>query len=675
MLNPKISDVLPLLRNVKQTGNGYTSLCPAHEDHKNSLSITEGDNGKLLFNCFAECEFADIKAALGISFNGNGNQKKIVAVYKYTDEKGNLLYENIRYDPKDFRQRHIDSNGREVWNLDGVRRVPYRLQDLVKLPKHYDFVMAEGEKDCETLAASDLIATNHKNWKPEFNYLLKGKKVVLFQDHDRAGVSQVEKTIKLIFGSCKAIKIVDCFADENLSDKHGKDVSDYLKEHTKDEVLELIRKTPDWKPSADQNVSNKPNDIELKVVCLTDVIAEKIVWLWNPFIPIGEFTILEGIEGLGKSWTCCAIACAVADGKKLPFSESEPITPGNVLMLSAEDSLSHTVKPRLVAMKANLDRIFAIDDVFSFSDFKDFIKFEAIVAEYEPRLIIIDPMFSYTGGKDLNQESSSRPIARKLIEIAQKYQCAIIGVRHIGKSKGNGDARAAGLGSISWRASARSVLMVGKDEESNEIGIVHTKSNLSEKSKIAVGFELRNGQFYWCSQPSSLTAERMLSQPKDDESKAEQSEATEFLREALTDGERFSKDVQREARDTGITQYALRKARAILNVECFKKGGTFGGEKGWYIRLPKNEDNNSKTEDADSSENRHLQSNQSDKTSYSSGLAEFVENTFNKQVQPNKSTSSNESVPQWQMKVNCKCGESGYVGQECQKCGEVIIPF
>lgn len=674
-MNKQFNEVLSLLKNVKQTSNGYTSRCPAHNDNKNSLSISVGDNGKLLFNCFAGCEFEDIKTSLGISFNGNGNQKKIGAVYKYTGEKGKLLYENVRFEPKDFRQRHYDSNGREIWNLDGVRRVPYRLQDLVQLPKHYAFVMAEGEKDCDTLTEIGLVATNHKNWKQEFNYLLKGKNVVLFQDHDRAGVMQVEKTAKLIFGSCKAIKIVDCFADENLPDKHGKDVSDYLKKHTKDEVLELIRKTPDWKPSVDEANSIKPDDNELKVVCLTDVIAEKIVWLWNPFIPIGEFTILEGIEGLGKSWTCCAIACAVADGKKLPFSESEPITPGNVLILSAEDSLSHTVKPRLVVMGANLDRIFAIDEVFSFSDFKDFIKFQAIVAEYEPRLIIIDPMFSYTGGKDLNQESASRPIARKLIEIAQKYQCAIIGVRHIGKSKGNGDARAAGLGSISWRASARSVLLVGKDEETNEIAIVQTKSNLAEKSKIAVGFELRNGQFYWCSQPSSLTAERMLSQPKDDEAKAEQSEATEFLREVLNDGERFSKDVQREARDTGITQYALRKARAILNVECFKKGGTFGGEKGWYIRLPKNEDNNSKTEDADSSENRHLQSNQSDKTSYSNGLAEFVENTFNKQVQPNKSTSSNESVPQWQMKVNCKCGESGYVGQECQKCGEVIIPF
>ena len=53
---------------------------------------------------------------------------------------------------------------------------------------------------------------------------------------------------------------------------------------------------------------------------------------------------------------------------------------------------------------------------------------EAVIAEYEPKLVIIDPLFSYTGSKNLNQESDSRPLARKLISIAQKFQCA--GQRH-----------------------------------------------------------------------------------------------------------------------------------------------------------------------------------------------------------------------------------------------------
>lgn len=670
------TDILSKLRNVKATHNGWAALCPAHNDQKRSLSIAEND-GKVLVNCFAGCAYSDIMAALGVSANGNGSNsnRKIAAVYDYTDENGTVLYQNVRFEGKKFSQRHQDKDGRDVWNLNGVRRVPYRLPELIGLTTLQDVVMTEGEKDADNLTELGFPATNHKSWRAEFNYLLKGKKVVLFQDHDRAGVKNAEQTAQMIYREAKAIKIIDCFADEPLPDKHGKDISDYLEIHNLAELRKLIEQTPMYEPAAKSADIGETAAQELKVVCLADVQAEEIEWLWKPFVPIGEFTIVEGIEGLGKSWSCCGLGCAVADGKRLPFHEGEPIAPGNVLMLSAEDSLSHTVKPRLLAMRANLDRIFAIDEVFSFSDFKDFIRFEAIVAEYKPRLIIIDPMFSYTGGKDLNQESASRPLARKLIEIAQKYQCAIIGVRHIGKSKGNGDARAAGLGSISWRASARSVLLIGKDEETNEIAIVQTKSNLAEISSIAVGFEIRNGQFYWCDKPSSLTAERMLSQPKDDEAKAEQTEATEFLREALKDGERFSKDVQREARDNGITQYALRKARAILCVESIKKGGTFGGEKGWYIRLPGTEEDESDTEDADSSEIRYLQANQSDKTSYGNDLAEFVENVFSQHLQQVPATSSGGLVPHIRMPDVCKCGANGFIGEICERCGVMLISF
>lgn len=676
MADVKINDVLSLLKNARQSGGGYTSRCPAHDDYKNSLSIKEDAGGKLLFNCFAGCSYRDIIAALGISANGNGHRAKIEAIYDYTDEAGNVLYQNVRFEKKEFRARRFDKEGREVWNLDGVRRVPYRLAELAKLPAHFDFVMAEGEKDADTLSKAGLTATNHKNWRAEFNYLLIGRNVVVFQDHDRAGVELAEKVARMIFGASKAVKIVDCFAGEPLPEKGGKDVSDYLAAHGFDELLELVRNTPNWKPDANEEIACKPGEAGLTVVCLSDVKAEAIKWLWKPFVPIGEFTIIEGIEGLGKSWLTCALACAVAGGNNLPFGDGEPLEPGNVLMLSAEDSLSHTVKPRLVSMGANLERIFAIDEVFSFSDFKDFIEFEAVVAEYNPKLVIVDPMFSYTGGKNLNQESESRPIARKLIEVAQKFDCAIGGIRHIGKAKGNGDARAAGLGSIAWRASARSVLLVGQDEETGERAICQTKNNLCEQAKISIGFEIKDGQFFWKGEPSRLTKEKMLAQPKTDETKAEQTAAAEFLREVLGDGgECASKEVEKEAKEAGISIYALRKAKGILGVKSIKKGGTFGGEKGWFMKLPETEESESTTEDADSQPLRHLQPKVSDKTSYGNDLAEFVEKVFNQPIQQVPATSSNGLVPDVRMKADCKCGAVGFAAENCQACGETIIPF
>lgn len=677
MADKKLTDIISLLKNVRQTGSGFTSRCPSHDDQKNSLSITETADGKILFKCFAGCEYKEIISALGISTGGNGHHhsKQIESIYDYTDEYGNLLYQNIRFSDKKFLQRHYDQNKREIWRLDGVRRVPYRLPELTALPAHYNFVLAEGEKDADRLKESGLIATNHKNWRAEFNYLLKGRQVVIFQDHDTAGIELAEKAAQMILRDAKAIRIVDCFANEPLPEKHGKDVSDYLETHTFDELRELISLQPDWKPGANSETSGAADESLFKVICLSDVLAEEINWLWKPYIPIGEFTIIEGIEGLGKSWIGCALACAVADGKKLPFSENEPIAPGNVLMLSAEDSLPHTVKPRLLSMRANTDRIFALDEVFALDNPKDLIRFEAVIAEYEPVLVIIDPLFSYTGGKNLNQESDSRPMARKLIAIAQKFDCAIVGVRHIGKAKGNGDARAAGLGSVAWRASARSVLIVGKDEETGEKALCQTKNNLAAESKIAVGFEIENGHFYWKSAPSQLTKEKMLAQPKDDETKAEQSEAVAFLREALRDGERLSKDIEKEAKEAGITSYATRKARNTLNVISVKKGGNYGGEQGWFMKLPDIEENESCSEDADIESNQHLQPNASDKTSYRNNLTEDVEVKENQPVQPKQTTSSNGYVPNVRMPIVCKCGVNGFVAENCPGCGEQIVPF
>lgn len=202
-LNPKLSDITPLLTNVKQTGGGKaTARCPSHDDHKNSLSLSETANGAILFHCFAGCAYQDIVSRLGISFSGNGKLGEIEAIYDYCDERGELIYQNVRFAGKEFRQRHFDSNGREVWNINRVRRVPYRLQELSELNTSQDVVMTEGEKDADTLTKLGFPATNHNNWQSSFNYLVKGKNVVVFQDHDEPGIEKAVKAAKIVWG-CK----------------------------------------------------------------------------------------------------------------------------------------------------------------------------------------------------------------------------------------------------------------------------------------------------------------------------------------------------------------------------------------------------------------------------------------------------------------------------------------
>ena len=326
------------------------------------------------------------------------------------------------------------------------------------------------------------------------------------------------------------------------------------------------------------------NENTLNVVSIADVISLEVSWLWFPYIAIGKLTILEGEEGIGKSWLCYAIAAGVSVGKLFNDEDFEPY---NVLLLSAEDGLGDTIRPRLENLDANINRVFAIPNTFVFDE-KVFLMLQAKICETNAKLVIIDPLFAYVGGNiDINQANKCRAITKKLTEIAEKTECAIVAVRHIGKAKGKGDARSAGLGSIDIRAAARSVLLVGKDpDDESRRAIFQTKNNLAKPGK-PIGYEIKNDKFRWTGE-TNLTLERVLSLPSGDSNRAEQSEVVEFLREVLKDGERPAKEVAEEASELGFTVQNLKTARQKLGVISRKRGGNFSkdGRQEWILSLP-----------------------------------------------------------------------------------------
>jgi len=363
-----------------------------------------------------------------------------------------------------------------------------------------------------------------------------------------------------------------------------------------------------------ENFENPKSEIKpLRAVRLSEVKSEPINWLWQPLLAIGTFNLLEGEEGIGKTFLTCALSCAVASGKGLPniTENHQQIEPSNVLIISAEDSVSYTLKPRLEMMSAPCERIIAIDEPFTLNH-DGILRLSMCLAEYEPKLVIIDPLFSFTGKINLNNDNEIRSITDELKRLAEKYQCVILGIRHIGKSKGFGDARTAGLNGIGWRASARSVLLIGKNPE-NELqkALCQTKSNLGEKYKKSIGFEIKNGEFFWTGE-STLTQETMLSSLRID-SKDEQSEkdfAIEFLRDLLSDGEKLSKEIYAEAKQNGISNRTLNRAKSELNIKSRREG--YKPAK-WFWQL---------SEDCRINGGGNLRANQVNKVSYSNDLTE-----------------------------------------------------
>ena len=119
-----INDVLPTLKGLKRSGEGWTARCPAHDDRRNSLSVSAGAEGQALLHCHAGCSYEAIQAALGLGGAGGTGRPSVAATYDYRDEAGALLYQAVRFEPKDFRQRKPDGSGGWSYKLNGVRRVP-----------------------------------------------------------------------------------------------------------------------------------------------------------------------------------------------------------------------------------------------------------------------------------------------------------------------------------------------------------------------------------------------------------------------------------------------------------------------------------------------------------------------------------------------------------------------
>ena len=84
---------------------------------------------------------------------------------------------------------------------------------------------------------------------------------------------------------------------------------------------------------------------------------------------------------------------------------------------------------------------------------------------------------------DMNRANEVRPMFRRLADVAERTGCAVILIGHLNKAAG-GQSAYRGLGSIDFRAAARSVLLIGRvKREPNVRVIVHDKSSLAPEGK------------------------------------------------------------------------------------------------------------------------------------------------------------------------------------------------
>jgi len=342
---------------------------------------------------------------------------------------------------------------------------------------------------------------------------------------------------------------------------------------------------------------------------LSEIEAQPIRWLWPGRIARGKVSMIAGHPGLGKSQLTAALAAVVTTGGNWPVDRSR-CELGSVILLNAEDDAADTIRPRLEAAGADLERcemLDAVQDGFnadgskaqrSFSLKTDLRVLEEMLSSRpDAALVIVDPITAYLSGVDTHVNADVRAIFAPLGELAAKHAVAIVCVSHLNKGGpakgGAGEALLRVSGSLAFVAAARAAFIVVRDQENPARRLFLPAKNNVGKDETGLAFSvdthvlpsgIETSRVMWEAAPVAVSADEAMAAPPDEEERSMTDEAVDFLREAVSTGRVSAAELKRMGRDQGLSEKALRSARVKLGLEVVREG--FGSDLKSYWRFP-----------------------------------------------------------------------------------------
>jgi AAA domain len=335
-----------------------------------------------------------------------------------------------------------------------------------------------------------------------------------------------------------------------------------------------------------------------RVTRLADVEPERIEWLWRGYLPLGKPVVIDGDPGVGKSTVCLDLAARVTTGSPMP--DGSPGVKGTVLVLSAEDGVADTIRPRLDAARADPAQVITVTQIGEGPSARplvipgDLPAIEAVVTAHEVKLVIVDVLMAYLAG-DVNahRDQDVRRALHVLSAMAERAGCCVLILRHLNKS-GGGNAVYRGGGSIGIIGAARAGFMCGRDPD-DESGarriFANVKMNIAaEPPSLAYTLaydELHDvGRVQWLG-GSEHRAGDLLAEPDGQEDRSDREAAAGWLAGYLTDlgGEDPAKDVKKAGRAAGFSERTLDRARKRAGVTTGRSGFGKGAVYVWRLDL------------------------------------------------------------------------------------------
>lgn len=532
---------------------------------------------------------------------------RLEALHTYTDAEGKAVYWRIRMS-KPGAEKLIrpmswsEDKGYESKEPSFPHGKPlYRLHELMQAD---EVIVCEGEWCADHLAALGLVATtsggsssaDKADWSP-----LAGKQVIIWPDNDDPGARYAAAVAQAAYkaGARRVERLV-------VSDLPPKgDAVDWLATNpdaTAADVLALPRHT-EVREAAE---ASKYEDV-VQLTRASDVVPEPIDWLWYGWLAAGKLHVLAGAPGTGKSSLATAIAAAISRGGTWP--DGTPACARDVVIWSGEDSAGDTIVPRLRACGADMERIHIISHVGTGAEKRGFDPANDVDAlcaalrrmKVPVGLLIIDPIVSAVSG-DSHKNSEVRRGLQSLVDLAEEFGCALLGISHFTKGTQGRDPVERVTGSLAFGALARIVLAAAKlrsepGQPDDRRILARAKSNIGPDS----------GGFYYTLDRVELDdfpgvqgqrvvwggaidgAARDLLDQADGVGGSERRAparvgAEAFLREVLRDGPAPSSEVEAQAEARDISESALKRARKSLGVLSEKEG--VGKDGRWMMSLP-----------------------------------------------------------------------------------------